>query len=67
MGYLVLPGESTPDDSSDASNIAKFFRVGLAALALAIAWTLAVTNPAAAGEVTAESRVGRLPSLAHVR
>jgi subtilase family serine protease len=52
MGYLVLSGESTPDDSSDASAIAKFFRVGLAALALAIALTLAVTQPVAAGEVT---------------
>src|SRR5260370_10395516 len=52
MGYLVLPGESAPDDSSDASSIAKSFRVGLVALALAIATILAITNPVAAGEVT---------------
>src|SRR6266478_651125 len=52
MGYLVLPGESAPDDSSDASSIAKSFRVGLVALALAIALTFGITNPVAAGEVT---------------
>src|SRR4029077_20734851 len=49
MGYLFLPGGSAPD----ASSIAKFFRVGLAAMLLAIASTLVATSPVAAGETTA--------------
>lgn len=49
MGYPVLCGVRAPD----ASSIAKSIRVGLAALALAIASTLAVISPVAAGEATA--------------
>jgi subtilase family serine protease len=53
MGYRFLPGAKASDDSPDASSIAKSFRVGLAALALAIASTLAANSPVAAGEATA--------------
>jgi kumamolisin len=54
MGYLFLPGAKASDDSPDASSIiAKSIRVGLAALALAIAATLAANSPVTAGEATA--------------
>ena len=52
MGYLVLPGASASDDSPDAPSFVKGIRVGLAGLALAIASTLSVISPVAAGDTT---------------